>query len=99
MQHSTILRWSLCIATKDEVDLRSMDETGSYDFSRTVRHAPAVDFILWVRMNQANEEVAQIYLLPVQNFPDHQYLWPSTRTLPSYQQFAHASMADVFGLS
>jgi len=65
----------------------------------TVRHAPAVDFILWVRMNQANEEVAQIYLLPVQNFPDHQYLWPSTRTLPSYQQFAHASMAHVFGLS
>jgi DNA invertase Pin-like site-specific DNA recombinase len=64
----------------------------------TVRHAPAVDFVLWVRMNQANEEVAQIYLLPVQNFPDHQYLWPSTRTLPSYQQFAHASMAHVFGL-
>ena len=64
----------------------------------TVRHAPAVDFILWVRMNQANEEVAQIYLLPVQKFPDHQYLWPSTRTLPSYQQFARASMAHVFGL-
>jgi len=64
----------------------------------TVRHAPAVDFILWVRMNQANEEVAQIYLLPVQEFPDHQYLWPSTRTLPSYQQFARASMAHVFGL-
>ena len=64
----------------------------------TVRHAPAVDFVLWVRMNQANEEVAQIYLLPVQNFPEHQYLWPSTRTLPSYQQFAHASMAHVFGL-
>lgn len=64
----------------------------------TVRHAPAVDFVLWVRMNQANEEVAQVYLLPVQNFPDHQYLWPSTRTLPSYQQFARASMAHVFGL-
>lgn len=65
----------------------------------TVRHAPAVDFVLWVRMNQANEEVAQIYLLPVENFPDHQYLWPSTRTLPSYQQFARESMAHVFGLS
>jgi hypothetical protein len=64
----------------------------------TVRHAPAVDFVLWVRMNQANEEVAQIYLLPVQNFPEHQYLWPSTRTLPSYHQFARASMAHVFGL-
>ena len=64
----------------------------------TVRHAPAVDFVLWVRMSQSNEEVAQIYLLPVQNFPDHQYLWPSTRTLPTYQQFARASMAHVFGL-
>jgi len=64
----------------------------------TLRHAPAVDFVLWIRMNQSNEEVAQIYLLPVQSFPEHQYLWPSTRTLPSYQQFAHASMAHVFGL-
>ncbi len=65
----------------------------------TVQHAPAVDFVLWVRMNQLNEDVAQIYLLPVQSFPEHQYLWPSTRTLPSYQQFAHTSMADVFGLT
>lgn len=64
----------------------------------TVQHAPKVDFVLWVRMDQANQEVAQIYLLPVQNFPEHQYLWPSTRTLPSYQQFAYASMAHVFGL-
>ena len=64
----------------------------------TVRHCPAVDFVLWVRMDQANEEVAAIYLLPVQDFPEHQYLWPSTRTLPSYQKFAHLSLPHVFGL-
>lgn len=64
----------------------------------TVRHSPPADFIVWVRMNEANEEVAQIYLLPVQKFSEHQYLWPSTRTLPNYQQFAHGSMAHVFGL-
>lgn len=64
----------------------------------TVRHSPPVDFVLWVRMNQANEEVAQIYLLPVHNFPDHQYLWPSTRTLSGYEKFARTSMSGVFGL-
>jgi hypothetical protein len=65
----------------------------------TVRHSPPADFVIWVRMNEANEEVAQFYLLPVQNFPEHQYLWPSTRTLPSYQQFAYTSMSRVFGLA
>ena len=64
----------------------------------TVRHSPPADFVVWIRMNEANDEVAQIYLLPVQNFPEHQYLWPSTRTLPKYQQFAYASMSRVFGL-
>jgi DNA invertase Pin-like site-specific DNA recombinase len=64
----------------------------------TVRHCPAVDFVLWVRMNQANEDVAQIYLLPVQDFPEHQHLWPSTLTLPRFQQFAHASLQHLFGL-
>jgi len=65
----------------------------------TVQHSPPADFVIWVRMNQSNDEVAQIYLLPVGNFPEHQYLWPSTRTLSSYQQFAHASMSHVFGLA
>ncbi|QOL52241.1 recombinase family protein [Massilia litorea] len=64
----------------------------------TVRHSPPADFVVWIRMNEANEEVAQIYLLPVQSFPEHQYLWPSTRTLLRYQQFAYASMSRVFGL-
>ena len=64
----------------------------------TVRYYPAADFVIWVRMNELNEEVAQIYLLPVHNFPEHQYLWPSTRTLPSYQQFAYLSIARIFGL-
>jgi len=65
----------------------------------TVRHSPPVDFVVWIRMDQSNEEVEQIYLLPVSKFPEHQYLWPSTRTLSSYQQFAHASMSHVFGLA
>lgn len=65
----------------------------------TVRHVPAVDFILWVRMNSTNETVAQIYLLPVQNFPEHQYLWPSTRSLPDYQRFAYTSISRIFGLN
>ena len=65
----------------------------------TVRHCPAVDFVLWIRMNQANEDVAQIYLLPVQDFPEHQYLWPSTLTLPRFQRFAHSSLQHLFGLA
>jgi len=65
----------------------------------TLRHSPGVDFVIWVRMNEANEEVAQIYLLPVQQFPDHQYLWPSTRTLWNYQQFAYSSISQLFGVS
>lgn len=64
-----------------------------------MRHSPPVDFVVWIRMDQSNEEVEQIYLLPVSKFPEHQYLWPSTRTLSSYQQFAHASMSHVFGLA
>jgi DNA invertase Pin-like site-specific DNA recombinase len=65
----------------------------------TMRHCPAVDFVLWIRMNQANEDVAQIYLLPVRDFPEHQHLWPSTRTLSRFQQFAHASLPHLFGLA
>lgn len=65
----------------------------------TVRYSPRVDFVIWVRMKEANDEVAQIYLLPTANFPHHQYLWPSTRTLPNYHQFAHQSLASLFGLT
>lgn len=64
-----------------------------------VRYSPHVDFIIWLRMNETNDDVAQIYLLPTQNFPDHKYLWPSTRTLPNYHQFAHESLSSVFGLT
>jgi len=65
----------------------------------TLSHSPGVDFVIWARMNEVNEKVAQIYLLPVQQFPDHQYLWPSTRTLGNYQQFAYLSISQLFEVS
>ena len=40
----------------------------------TLRHTPSVDFVIWVRMNEANEHVDGIYLLPTAIFPDHQYI-------------------------
>jgi hypothetical protein len=49
-------------------------------------------------MDEANEMVAQLYLLPTAQFPEHKYLWPSTRSLPTYQQFAYPSMAHIFGI-
>jgi DNA invertase Pin-like site-specific DNA recombinase len=64
----------------------------------TVAFDPAVDFIIWARMDEANEMVAQLYLLPTAQFPEHKYLWPSTRSLPTYQQFAYPSMAHIFGI-
>lgn len=64
----------------------------------TVVHLPAVDFVVWVRMNQANELPEQTYLIPVADFPDHLYLWPSTRTLSKYSRYAHASLAAMFGI-
>jgi len=64
----------------------------------TVAHDPPVDFVVWVRMDQANTSVARLYLIPAEDFPTHQYLWPSSRTLPSYEKYAHPSLAGMFGL-
>lgn len=64
----------------------------------TVAHIPEVDFVIWVRMDQANERPEQVYLLPVADFPEHQYIWPSTRTLPKYEQYAHSGLRALFGL-
>jgi hypothetical protein len=63
-----------------------------------LRYTPAIDFILWVRMGQANKQFAQIYLLPVSAFPAHRHLWPSILSLGRYEQYAHASIEHVFGL-
>jgi len=62
-------------------------------------HEPAVDFVIWVRADPANEKVEAMYLIPVADFPDHIYIWPSSRTLAKYEQYAHASLADMFGLT
>jgi DNA invertase Pin-like site-specific DNA recombinase len=64
----------------------------------TLTHDPAVDFLIWTRMDETNEQVARIYLIPVADFPDHLYIWPSTRTLPKYEQYARPSIATTFGL-
>ena len=64
----------------------------------TLRYITPVDFVLWVRMDELNEAAAQIYLLPVAHFPDHLYIWPSTLTLPRYEQFVCSSLRDLFGL-
>jgi DNA invertase Pin-like site-specific DNA recombinase len=63
-----------------------------------LRHSPAVDFILWVRMNITNESIAQYYLLPIEQFPEHRYIWPSSRTLIKYDQFAFGEVKQMFGL-
>lgn len=64
----------------------------------TIRFSPAVDFVIWVRMDETNEHTSQIYLLPTDAFPKHQFLWPSTRTLSRYEQFGHRSIKALFGL-
>jgi DNA invertase Pin-like site-specific DNA recombinase len=63
----------------------------------TLRHELPVDFVIWVRMDESNQHVADIYLLPVAAFPEHKFLWPSTRTLPRYEQFRHYSIKTMFG--
>jgi hypothetical protein len=50
-----------------------------------------------VRMDEANEHVAGIYLLPTSEFPEHQFVWPSTLTLARYEQFLYPSMPHLFG--
>lgn len=64
-----------------------------------LRHALQPDFIIWLRLNESNERVAQVYLLPVEDFPDHLVLWPSTRTLHRYEQYARRSIPALFGLA
>lgn len=65
----------------------------------TLAHDPPVDFVIWVRADEANEHIARIYLIPVADFPNHLYIWPSTRTLLKYEQYAHSSLEAIFGLS
>ncbi len=64
----------------------------------TLVHEPVVDFVIWVRADQANEGIERIYLIPVADFPSHIYIWPSKRTLLKYEQYAHSSLAAMFGL-
>lgn len=64
----------------------------------TLQYAQAVDFVIWGRMDELNERVANIYLLPTAAFPEHQYLWPSTLTLAHYERFSYLSLRDMFGL-
>lgn len=40
----------------------------------TVVYDPAVDFVIWVRMDRSNEYPEQMYLIPVAAFPEHQYI-------------------------
>jgi DNA invertase Pin-like site-specific DNA recombinase len=63
-----------------------------------LRQLPQPDFIIWLRMDDTNARVAQVYLLPVADFPDHKVLWPSSRTLDRYEKYARASIADLFGM-
>ena len=63
-----------------------------------LRYEPPVDFIIWVRMDELNELPAQLYLLPVADFPDHRHLWPSTLSLAKFATYERPSMRDVFGL-
>ncbi|MGO4478684.1 recombinase family protein [Massilia sp. 2TAF26] len=65
----------------------------------TIRFSPAADFVIWVRMDETNEHTSQIYLLPTASFPEHHFLWPSTRTLWRYDQFAQRSIKALFGLA
>ena len=64
----------------------------------TLVHSPAVDFVIWVRAASSNEGYEQVYLIPVADFPDHKYIWPSTRTLARYQKYAYPALSSLFGL-
>ena len=64
----------------------------------TLAHAPVVDFVIWVRTDQTNERVERVYLIPVADFPSRLYIWPSTRVLSRYDQYAYPSIAAIFGL-
>jgi hypothetical protein len=62
-----------------------------------LRQLPQPDFIIWLRMNDSNERVEQVYLLPVGDFPGHKVIWPSSRTLDRYEKYARGSLAGLFG--
>jgi len=64
----------------------------------TLSHVPEVDFIIWLRMDERNEKVEQHYLVPTSKFPNHQYVWPSTRTLTRYEQYSFESIAEMFSV-
>lgn len=64
----------------------------------TLTQNPSIDFLIWARADQLNEQIERLYLLPVSDFPTHTYLWPSTRTLQAYEQYAYPSLAAMFGL-
>lgn len=64
----------------------------------TLAHHPAVDFVVWIRADETNERIERIYLIPVADFPTHLYIWPSTRTLQKYEEYAYSSLAAMFGL-
>lgn len=63
-----------------------------------LRYDEPVDFIIWGRMDQANEHLERIYLLPVAAFPGRRHLWPSTRSLMRFALFEQPSMRHLFGL-
>lgn len=64
----------------------------------TLAHQPAADFVIWVRADQANQHVEQIYLLPVADFPKNLFVWPSTLTLHKYERYAHTSLRSIFAV-
>lgn len=64
----------------------------------TLAHSPAVDFVIWVRMDRANERPEKVYLLPVAEFSKNQYIWPSLRTLPKYERYAYSGLQALFGI-
>lgn len=64
----------------------------------TLTHSPVVDFVIWVRADQMNERVERVYLIPVADFQSRLYIWPSTRVLSRYDQYAYPSIAAIFGL-
>ncbi|GAB3468101.1 hypothetical protein GCM10027321_36150 [Massilia terrae] len=65
---------------------------------RGLVHTLPVDFVILVRMDELNDHVAQIYLLPKAEFPKKICIWPSTLTLDRYEHFSYKSMAHVFGV-
>lgn len=98
IEHVTPRTWRLNGVTVRLLCTRCRYERSHPCWKVTVAHNPAVDFVIWVRMDQANEQPEQVYLLPIADFPEHQYIWPSTRTLPQYEQYAHSRLRVLFGL-